>query len=193
MLTRTLLPVLLVLCVAGCNDVKTPEFGSPEPTIEQQYLFDVYSVNFSWGYTLTGTYIDRQGNVIRYDHSFEQWSAANFDSLSRAELDEKFVAPTDTIAHIDRATLLEMFGKIEPASGGELTEREFMGPDMGGKAMVCYRYDEETDHYLKVLLSLTGSYRQSNLSDAAIELEAWFSAVLAEGAQPPVPVHQQQR
>jgi len=175
-----LILALLILGAIACHDVKSPSLSTPEPTIEQRYLFDSYYVNFSWGYTLRGTFVDEQGNVIRYDHSFEQWTAANFDSLSRAELDEKFIAPTDTIAHIDRATLLQMYKLIEPASQGELSEREFMGPDQGGSTRICYRYDEETDHYIKVLLSLTGTYRQTNLSEAAMVLDDWFRSVLAD-------------
>ena len=171
--------VSLAFVALGCRDIQRPIITLPETGVEQSYLFDTYYVNFSWGYTLNGTYIDQQGNVITYDHSFEQWSAANFDSLTRAELDEKYVAPTDTIAHIDPLTLREMFEKIEPASGGELSERIFMGPDAGGRASVCYKYDEDTERYIRVLLSLTGSYRQTNLSEAAMELQTWLEEVLS--------------
>jgi hypothetical protein len=169
---------LVVLGLVGCSDSDPHRVDRPARAIDQKYLFDIYSVNFSWGYHLVGTFIDDQGHVVRYDHSFERWEAEDFGNLAEAELDEKFISPQDTLAVIDPATLLDKFQKIRAAGRGELSERVQSGYDMGGSSYVCYWYDEEQERYVRVLLSLTGDFTQTNLSDEAIELTNWLRSVL---------------
>ena len=169
---------LLLSALLGCSDPGVPGEVLPDLTIEQKYLFDTYSINFAWGYHLAGTYIDNEGYVVRYNHSFEQWVADDFYNLTQAELDEKYVAPYDTVAVIDPAILYEMYEKIVPASQGELSERVHTGSDAGSATRVCYRYDETSERYARVLLTLAGDYTQTNLSAAAEELDDWLSLVL---------------
>ena len=169
---------LLAFVISGCSDSESGGAVRPETTIDQKYLFDIYYVNFAWGYHLGGTFIDNQGNVVKYDHSFERWNAEDFDNLTEAELDEKFISPQDTVAVVDLATLFDQFKKIEAASLGELSERTHVGYDMGGSSYVCYKYDEETERYVQVLLSLTGDYTQDNLSVEATELKDWLRSIL---------------
>ena len=171
---------LLTLTAIACSDSKSPEIVPPKIEIEQLYLFDVYYANGAWGYVLTGTYVDNQGNVVSYDHSFARWIPENRYSLTIEELSEKYIAPLDTIAHVDEETLYDMYNLIEEASLGELSEGEQTGFDMGLFLYVCYKYDDDTDRYIQVLLSKTGDYTQTNLSDAAIELTDWLNAVLAD-------------
>jgi hypothetical protein len=73
-----------------------------------------------------------------------------------------------------------MFSLIEEASSGELSKSEFGGFDMGQFSHVCYRYDDVTDRYIEILLSTTGDYTQTHLSDAAIELRDWLNSLLAD-------------
>ncbi len=171
---------LLALTAIACSDSKSPEIVPPKITIEQLYLFDVYFVNAAWGYMLKGTYVDNQGNVVSYDHSFALWIPENRYVLTIEELNEKYTAPSDTIAHVDEETLHDMFNLIEEASHGELSKPETTGFDMGQLLHVCYRYDNGSGRYTEVLLSTKGDITQRNLSDAAIELRDWLNAVLAD-------------
>ena len=178
--------LLLLPALTGiaCSDSKSPELLPPDVEIEQLYLFDVYLVNSAWGYILRGTYVDNQGNVVSYDHSFERWIPLEeyrpCNSFTLEELKEKYIAPSDTVAHVDKETLLDMFSLIEEASLGELSEGTTTGFDMGTYAHVCYQYDQGTDRYIEVLLSEAGDYTRANLSDAAVELLDWLNTVLAD-------------
>jgi hypothetical protein len=173
---------LLALTAVACSDSQSPEVLPPEVEIEQKYLFDVYYVNGAWGYVLRGTYVDNQGNVVSYDHSFERWipEGHRWTSFTLEELDEKYIAPIDTIAHVDAKTLLDMFSLIEEVDLGDLSEGRTTGFDMGTFAHVCYRYNDSTGRYGEILLSEAGDYTRRNQSDAAIELVEWLNAVLAE-------------
>lgn len=174
---------LLALSAITCSDSKSPEISPPKVEIEQLYLFDVYYQNAAWGYMLSGTYVDNQGNVVSYDHSFERWTPDCYRppcSFTLEELNEKYIAPSDTIAHVEEDTLFDMFSFIEEASYGELSKPERTGFDMGQFSHVCYRYDDVTERYTEILLSTTGDITQTNLSDVAIELRDWINTVLAE-------------
>ena len=175
--------LLSALLAIACSDSKSPEISPPEVEIEQLYLFDVYLVNSAWGYVLKGTYVDNQGNVVSYDHSFERWPPESYrprNGFTLEELKEKYIAPSDTIAKVDKETLLDMLSLIEEASLGEISKGERTGFDMGTFAHVCYRYDQSTGRYTEVLLSETGDYTRTNLSDAAVQLVNWLDAVLSE-------------
>jgi hypothetical protein len=175
--------LLSALSAIACSDSKSPEISPPEVEIEQPYLFDVYMVNSAWGYVLKGTHVDNQGNVVSYDHSFERWPPDSYrprNSFTLEELKEKYIAPSDTIAHVDKETLLDMFSLIEEASLGEISRGERTGFDMGSFSHVCYRYDQSTGRYAEVLLSETGDFTRTNLSDAAAELVDWLNALLVE-------------
>jgi len=174
---------LLALSAITCSDSKSPEITPPKVEIEQLYLFDVYHENSAWGYVLRGTYVDNQGNVVSYDHSFERWAPERYrppSSFTLEELNEKYIAPIDTIAHIDAETLLEMFSLIEEVNLGDLSEGQQMGFDVGRFAHVCYGYNQSTGRYGEILLSEGGNYSRRNLSEAAIELVNWLNALLAE-------------
>ena len=175
--------LLAALTAIACSDSKSPKMSPPEVEIEQLFLFDVYRVNSAWGYVLKGTYVDNQGRFVSYDHSFERWPSDSYrprNSFTLEELKEKYIAPSDTIAKVDKETLLDMFGLIEEASLGEISKGERTGFDMGAFAHVCYRYDQSTGRYTEVLLSQTGDFTRANLSDAAVELVDWLNAVLAD-------------
>lgn len=170
--------VLLLSALLGCSDSVGPSEIQPDLTIEQKYLFDAWYVNYSHGYQLRGTYINNEGYVVRYNHSFEQWVPEDWDNLTEAELDEKYVAPYDTVAVINPATLYEMYEKITLASLGELSERENVAYDAGAGRRVCYQYDETSGRYGNVLLVRSGSWTQTNLSAEAMELNDWLSSVM---------------
>jgi hypothetical protein len=175
---QRLLPLALFLgFLIGCNEAKSPDIALPEMTIGPEYLFDVYYVNFAWGYQMRGTYIDNCGNVVSYDHSFARWLPEDSRSLTPEELNDKFSSPVDTVGAVDMAVLWEMFNKIEAASMGESSERECPGRDGGATTYICYRYDEDTERFNRVLLSTYGDCIQTNLSTEAVELYNWLRSV----------------
>jgi hypothetical protein len=180
-MARTLrLLFFLTLASTACSDAESPEALPPDGEIEQAFLFDVYYVNGAWGYVLKGTYVDNQGNVVSYDHSFERWAPEDYRRMSftLGELKEKYIAASDTIAHVDKKTLLDMYSLIGGAARGEISKGERTGFDIGTFAHVCYVYNQDTGRYGEVLLSQTGDYTRRNVSDEAIELVSWLNSLM---------------
>lgn len=94
-------------------------------------------------------------------------------------LKEKFSAPTATIGTVDAETLMQIYGKIEAAGLGELSDLEHTGNDAGAHIYCGYKYDKLSDRYVKVLFSQSGDFTQTNLSAEAQELKIWLESVLA--------------
>ncbi len=169
---------LLVACLMiGCNSTKVPTIVQAKGPAQHRYLFDVYHVNHAWGYTLSGVSVDNQGHVVTYHHDFAEWIPEEPGSLLRTELDEKYSAVGDTIAIIDQATISQMSSLIAEAQAGELSATDLTACDAGLYYLICYRYDVDSGRYHEVLLSMSGDYRQTNLSDAAGELSEWLRSV----------------
>ncbi len=163
--------------IVGCSDddaVTPHEVGDP---LDQQYVFEYYFVNFAWGVVFNGKFIDGNGNVISYDHSHGYWNPANPDTLTAAELAEKFSVVTDTLGSIALGELNQAYRSIEGASEGELSERELIAIDAGTACYQCYKYDAEHGYYVRVLLAKSGGYRQFNLSTEAEDLLDWLDQV----------------
>jgi len=170
---------LLLACLAwGCRDAVVPAGAAGGSFQGQKYLFESSYVNFAWGYRATGVVIDSLGHVISYNHSFAVWRPAVPDSVTCAELDEKF-AVAETLAVVDRSTLLEQAALIEGAAAGPYSERVQSGADMGSRACSCYRFDRESGRYTPVMLTLTGDFTQTNLAPEAQVLAAWIDSVVA--------------
>lgn len=83
---NSFLLAIVVFLLVGCGESGDPVVVDPGSSIEQEYLFDVYFINVASGYVLAGTYIDRSGDVVSYDHSFERWIIEGPESVSGAEL-----------------------------------------------------------------------------------------------------------
>lgn len=145
--------------------------------IGQKVFFEVSYLNYAWGYQLRGFYIDYQGNVYKYNHSDERWETARSDTITEAELLEKYSHEKELIAKIPCDTLLQKCNMIQAASEGELSEKIHRCYDAGALSYLAYTYHAKNKEYTPVLLYLAGDVAQKNLSEAAQLLFDWLKAV----------------
>ncbi|MFH1845522.1 MAG: hypothetical protein ABIF77_20240 [bacterium] len=173
---RTILAVTIaiqLLNLTACDDPQAP--GGPAGGLaETQYLFDVYHVNHAWGYTLSGFYLDSAGNAYSYDHSHETWTPGNQDSLTAAELAEKYSHVTELMTTVEDRQLRRMNRLIGIAARDGLTDPQQEACDMGILHYIGYRHDQTTDTYHPVVLGETGDWTRYNESEAAGQLRDWL-------------------
>ena len=145
LLRYAMFTMLLILVVGGCGEPDSADIVSPVPevTIDHVFYFDAYFTNAVGDFQMLGTYVDSEGNIVTYDHSFRPWSIASPWSVTVSELLEKFSMPTDTLGIIDPITLAEMYGKVESASGGDLVDSENTGDGPGVYTYCCHGYDKD--------------------------------------------------
>ncbi|MCP4568493.1 MAG: hypothetical protein GY841_13025 [FCB group bacterium] len=151
-----------------------PICGYPDTTIEQKYLFDVTFINFAWGYTCRGFYIDNEGVVRSFDHSHEQWHPASDEGYTEAELADKYFYNNQQIGGVYKTILNAKFDLVDEAAEGPLSPRVNVCYDAGGVSFKAYQYDAVAELYRPVLLYTAGSWAQKNFAPEAIALLEWL-------------------
>lgn len=178
----------LSLAVMGCSGedtrVVTPDDKELSWPASQEILFDITSVNFAWGYRLTGYYVDCAGAVYRYDHSGEIWNPSA-EPIPAAELLEKYSRERELVGKILIAELSAMFELVEAASAGPLDHPVDTGcRDFGVIVHYAYLYDTQVDAYRPVLLHQRGDWGQRNNAASAKILHDWLNEQLGLESPP---------
>ena len=150
---------------------------SSSPSIEQEYLFEFSHINFAWGFKMSGMYIDKQGNVYKYNHNHAPWKPSGQTSYSEADLQSKFEHKKERIGSIDRSQLNKMFNLVEKAGKGKFSKPARMCADFGTGSYSAYIYNKEAMSYKPVLLYQFGDRPQKNVSDEAKVLYEWLFEV----------------
>jgi hypothetical protein len=160
----------LILC-QGC--LTTPEADSRTP-IKQKFLFEVTYVNHAWGFQLRGIYIDKPGQVYKYDHSHEVWRPSNPNFYTEEELLRKFESNKEFVKAVDSQTLLKMYNLIRTAKQGTFSEPVQRCNDAGTTAYIAYLFDSKANTYKPLLLYQVGDWARKNLSESAKVLYEWL-------------------
>jgi len=145
---------------------------------QQRIFFEVYYINYAWGYTNQGILIDSLGNVYNYDLNESQindWKSAGEDGyISKADMNKNFALCNDIVHQISTDSLQYYVNKIDGAAGGKLSVPVAVMADAGIKQYIAYIYDKKKTSYKKILLSQWGDMQCTNSSSEASELSAWL-------------------
>ena len=147
---------------------------SSRPSIEQEYLFEFSHINFAWGFQMSGMYIDKQGNVYKYNHSHSPWKPSSDTLLTANDLQEKYAHKKELLTRIDTSVLNKMYKIINPAGDGKILQSQKKCFDMGSGTYTAYLFDSKTGQYTPVLLYQFGDRPQKNVSDEAKGLYEWL-------------------
>lgn len=169
---RFLVGAVLVVLANAC--ASTPP---SDPEAVGRYVFDVYEENYSWGHTLRGFFIDRDGNVSSYDHSGDRWvpNPNHSGRIDDVDLAERFEGAKQVI-NVGPETVLRKAQLIDHAAHGAVTKFS-QSRDRGRFAYVAYMYDPDRRNYRTVVLGADGDWLETNASPAAQELLAWLKTV----------------
>jgi len=171
--------VVLILLVSGCEEPDSETIVVPEVTNDHLFYFDVFYSNTVGDFQLFGTYVDSEGNVVAYDHSFGTWTIGSPWKVTVAELNEKFSVPTDTLGVINPVTLAKMYGKVEAASLGDMIGSGYTGDGPGILSYCCHVYDKDVGGYVQVVFKQVGDFSRSNSSQEAQDLVVWLDSVVS--------------
>lgn len=180
--------LLLALGLLSCGTVDSDTAQNQAkpaewvPPVEQEILFEVSYVNFAWGYTLGGFYVDRDGDIYEFHRGYddERWQRDDPDRLTAQDLHRKYAIGRELVGTIDSATLDWMTNLIPGAQEGELTERISVCRDFGGRSWVAYMLNESTGDYERVLLYAAGDWARRNRSGDAEALFEWLRSVAGD-------------
>jgi hypothetical protein len=114
----------IVFVLVGCAACSTKSDADKllDREVTGQVLFETYTVEMTWGYKLSGMYIDADGTVWAYEQSGTPWYPEHVKpgELSQRDLLTKHKDPRQ-IGTVDRTRLRDMALLIKPASRGTVT------------------------------------------------------------------------
>ncbi len=169
---------LLVTSAASCST-----FADPPLPADQRFLFEVEYVNYAWGFSWHGTVIDRTGVVARYDlGDGEPWPHSDKETVTEAQLLQKYNRGREVVGQVDRGDLLDAFGLVGTAARGELEGPLDRCRDAGGLSFRAFQYDPVTESYHPVLLRTEGDFAWRNRAAAATTLYRWLAEVTKTSA-----------
>jgi hypothetical protein len=159
---------LLLLGLTACNTKRdSPKLFDREITGE--VLLETYTVQMTWGYKLSGMYINADGTVWGYEQNAPWYP----DKVKAGELSDRDMLTkhkgANQIGTVDRKLLHDMAQMIKPATQG-VTARPTVANTGGGTLEVAYLYDPETLVYREVVLSGSGDRVAGNSSAEAQQL-----------------------
>ena len=172
-----ILSFILVLIIPALTSAM-----SSNPSMGQKYLFEFSQINFAWGFQMSGIYIDKDGNVYKYNHSHAPWKPANDTSLTESDLQEKYAHKNEFVTTVTKSRINKMHNLIAPASKGKLSQPEKGCVDMGSGIYTAYLFDAQTEKYKPVTLYQVGDMPKKNISDEARILYEWLFDVF--GSEP---------
>ena len=142
-----------------------------------RYVFDVYEENYSWGHTLRGFVIERDGRVRSYDHSDERWipTQDRAGRLPETDLADKFYGSKVRLTLA--ADAVHAKAKLLPTVAHGTITRFSQSRDRGRFAFVGYIYDRYWSSYRAVVVGADGDWLETNTSPEAKELLEWLNEV----------------
>jgi hypothetical protein len=172
------LVVMFGLSIGGCEVLNSP----PPAAVEISFgkvLFDCYYVNFAWGYTLSGYYIDQEGGVIRYDRGDDPWQPESLQTepfvFSSADLEMKFKNQS-RVGEVASDLLQEKLALAGRAAAGEISQEQ-VAADAGWSGCVLYHYHPDLDGYSEIPLGAGGDFLIRNSAPEARELLGWLQGL----------------
>lgn len=175
---------VLVPAALGCAETGT-KASDPLDSIGA-IVFECASLNFAWGHTHNGYYVDRSGGVHRYDRSGDPWlpkSVRRGDSrVPESELLAKF-QKSERYDTVPLEVLREKVRLLEGAARGKISKTHEMN-DAGSHGCMGYHYDREQALYESINLGFVGDVRLTNSAREARDLSEWLRELRPPRAKP---------
>ncbi len=164
--------LFVALVVAGCSTLGWSDATSGATKV----LFDSYELDMTWGYSLTGIFVDSDGGVWRYRRD-EPWYPVEIRSTVARESDllMKYQG-AERVASVDGAVLEVMIDRVPGAARGAVVG-EPISFERSGSLDVAYTYDAREGRYDQIFLGGRGDWAIRNDSREAKELVDWLREV----------------
>jgi hypothetical protein len=167
---------------AFAQSAPVPSADAVEPVIRP--VFDCYHINYAWGFSLSGRFVDANGTVYTYTKPKKAWMAhaireSGAAYLTDADLAAKLAERTK-IDNIDPHLLAQKMTLIDAAAKGKITPMDGGARDAGSSSCHAYVYDSAKMRYRDIDLgsdSGVSDVRVKNDSAAAQELMQWLATL----------------
>jgi hypothetical protein len=144
---------------------------------EQEMLFQLEYVNYSWGYQHNGFIIDGEGNVLEYDNP-QNWNFPdNNFILTQAQVAENLGMCRKTSMKIPSEELHKYAGFIKNISSSKVTAPKNAGADEGSTEFICYQLMSGSSSYKGYIIKMEGDYTCENLNFYSKKVASWMKEI----------------
>lgn len=174
---------LVLLGCAACS-MKSDADALLDREVPGKVLLESYTIEMTWGYQLSGMYIDDDGTVWAYEHTGTPWYP---EKLKPGELSERDMLTKHTnprqIGTVDRQLLRDMTQMIKPAARGTITSAASGAGT--GSLEVAYLFDPDASTYHEIILAGQGDRVATNSAAEAQTLLDYLRQVKRLVEEPP--------
>jgi len=171
MKTLSLLVVLALLSSLGCQPAARTVELRPNAMI-----FEVFRINYAWGFSCGGCYVDASGNVHRYDCSAlrdtiksQEWRGREAELLQR-----RFQMNDSILCRVSVSELNDMRVLIDKASKTPPSEEKQTANDAGATSFRGFLYASGDGDSTELVLATSGDFSREPSSVAATQLVEWL-------------------
>lgn len=165
-----LIGILFAISLQGCKK-------SYVASDKQLILFQYDYINFAWGYTHEGFYIDDKGNIYEYQNP-EGWNFHKGDyNLTDVQMAENLAKCTLSDKKVDIAELSRFSSHIRNLAASKVTAMKNEAADAGTITYLCYSYNEQSSVYKGTLIKMEGDFSCENLNFFSRKISLWLKGI----------------
>jgi hypothetical protein len=151
--------------------------AAPPPT-GQKLLFELGYVNWAWGFTFSGAYVNAAGEVWSY--SYPQSTTTPpvptpqlKPGMTEAEITAKYAYGAKLVGTLSKADLATAWALVDGAEKGTLV-RQSNCADAGEFTFVAWRWDAAANLYSPITLAIHGDLAARSTAPEATQLVAFL-------------------
>jgi hypothetical protein len=143
----------------------------------QDILFQFEFINYAWGYTHLGIFIDVNGNILTYDLP-EKWNFPGDDqTLTQKEVLDNIAACKISQKKITTAELQKYINYIDNIAASKVTLPKNVAADAGTLSYYCYQYSENSSTYKRTIIKTEGDFECENLNFYSKRVVVWINEI----------------
>jgi len=144
---------------------------------DQKIFFQISYVNFAWGATNNGFFIDDKGNILSYSNPSGWNFPDNNRELSETEVNENLAKCVPKGKKISSGELQKYVNYIDNLASGKLSPGVNRGADMGASGYYCFQYSPATSSYKCITIKIEGDWESENLNYSTDRVVRWLKDV----------------
>jgi hypothetical protein len=168
--TKIFLTLIITLLICNCK--KNTSINQ-----KQAILFQVDYVNYAWGYSHNGFFIDNEGNILVYKNP-QNWIFPDKDFvLSSSQVAANVECCKKTGEKISHEELIKFAGYIKNISSSKVTAKKNVAADAGSLQFICYMFTESSGIYKGSIIKMEGDFTCENLNFYTKKVSIWLKNI----------------
>lgn len=172
-----MLRLLIIMCAIILTGIACTSTTPADTTSLPAVIFEVEHINYAWGYTHYGIYIDNAGNVYHYDRKRQPWKYNAQTVFSELELLDKFSIEKTVLQTLSINDIQQRYTTARRSDVAMLNKPEYRCADAGVTSFWVYEWNTETKRYSRTLLTSAGDVTRKNQNRDGQELVQWLRSL----------------